>query len=260
MRLRLLSYNIQTGISTRAYHEYLTKGWRHVLPSARRQANLDRIAQVVAAYDVVGLQEVDGGSLRSGYINQVEYLALRAGFPWWHSQINRNLGRLAQHANGLLSRLRPTEIREHRLPGRIPGRGALFVRYGDDPPLVLLILHLALGARARRAQLAYVAELAGRYPHVVLMGDMNCRASPLDETDAFAGTGLQEPPGLGPTFPSWAPRRCIDRLLVSPSLRVHRLEVLPCTCSDHLPVAAEIDLPPDLAASVAACRVDLAAT
>src|SRR5690606_39930461 len=73
--LRLLTFNIQVGINTSSYHHYLTRSWQHFLPNRRRYENLDRIATLLSQYDVVALQECDGGSLRSGYINQVQYLA-----------------------------------------------------------------------------------------------------------------------------------------------------------------------------------------
>ena len=79
--LRLLSFNIQVGNSTARYRHYLTRSWQHVLPHPERQLNLQRIARMLADFDLVALQEVDGGSLRSGYINQVEHLAQLADFP-----------------------------------------------------------------------------------------------------------------------------------------------------------------------------------
>src|SRR5581483_4787660 len=111
-RLRLLSFNIQAGISSSKYRHYLTHSWKHVFPCAERLDTLDRIAALAADFDIVGVQESDGGSLRSGFINQTEYLSDRAGFPYWYDQTNRNLGHLAQHSLGLLSRFRPTEITE----------------------------------------------------------------------------------------------------------------------------------------------------
>ena len=116
-----LSYNIQTGISTGSYRHYLTKSWRQVLPHPERLDNLDRIATMIGDYDMVGLQEVDGGSLRSGFINQIEYLAHEAGFPHWHDQTNRDLGKFARYSIGLLTRFHPSALEEWRLPGRIPG-------------------------------------------------------------------------------------------------------------------------------------------
>ncbi|TNF17642.1 MAG: EEP domain-containing protein, partial [Pseudomonadales bacterium] len=69
--LRLLSFNVQVGINTQRYHHYLTRGWQHLLPHAGRAGNLQRIGDLLADFDLVALQEVDGGSLRSGYVNQV---------------------------------------------------------------------------------------------------------------------------------------------------------------------------------------------
>jgi endonuclease/exonuclease/phosphatase family metal-dependent hydrolase len=40
-------------------------------------------------HDIVGLQEADPGSLRSGFTNQTHYLAQRAGFNYWSHQPNR---------------------------------------------------------------------------------------------------------------------------------------------------------------------------
>ena len=82
-RLRLLSFNIQVGIHTQSYKHYLTRSWQHLLPSGKRSGHLDRIASVISDFDVVALQETDGGSLRSGFVNQVQYLAERAEFPDW---------------------------------------------------------------------------------------------------------------------------------------------------------------------------------
>ena len=129
-RLRLLSYNIQAGVYTQRYRQYLTQSWKHVLPHRERLLNLNRIASMIHGYDLVGLQEVDSGSLRSGFVDQTEYLAHRAGFPHWYKQVNRSHGKFAQHSNGLLSRIRHTHIEEHKLPG-LPGRGAIIANYGE---------------------------------------------------------------------------------------------------------------------------------
>lgn len=80
-RLRLLSFNIQVGINTGHYRHYLTRGWQHLLPHAGRAGNLQRIGALLGDFDLVALQEVDGGSLRSGYVNQVEHLAQLGAFP-----------------------------------------------------------------------------------------------------------------------------------------------------------------------------------
>jgi endonuclease/exonuclease/phosphatase family metal-dependent hydrolase len=243
-RIRLLSYNVQAGISTERYRHYLTRSWKHVLPHAQRFSNLDRVARLVKDYDIVGLQELDAGSLRSGYINLTEYLSEKAHMPFWSDQTNRRIGRFARHSTGVLSRFQPTEIIEHRLPGKIPGRGALFIRYGHrHDSLVVLILHMALGRRARLRQFDYISEIVNEYRHVIVMGDLNCHSQSTEMDYLINRTMMSEPTHDVCTFPSWRPQRNIDHILVTPTLRVDHVKALDFPLSDHLPVEMQITLP-----------------
>lgn len=239
--LKLLSFNIQVGISTRRFRHYLTHGWKHVLPHESRSDNLRLIADLVASYDVVALQEVDAGSLRSGFVNQVEFLAHRAQFPFWYAQLNRDLGPLAQHGNGLLSRLEPRELQDHKLPGTIPGRGAIVMRVGFGGNEVLIVLlHLSLGERSRQRQLSYVRALIDGHERVVIMGDMNSHLTRLLFGSPLSDTALVPANEVHPTYPSWRPAIALDHILVTPNLAVHEFEVLDCDVSDHRPIAVTI--------------------
>jgi len=246
-RIRLLSYNVQAGISTGRYRHYVTRSWKHVLPHAQRFSNLDRVARLVKDYDIVGLQELDAGSLRSGYINLTQYLSEKSHMPFWTDQTNRRLGRFAQHSTGVLSRFHPTEIVEHRLPGKIPGRGALFIRYGTrHDSLVVLILHMALGRRARLRQFDYISEIVNEYRHVIVMGDLNCHSQSAEMDYLINRTLMSEPIHGVCTFPSWCPQRNIDHILVTPTLQVDHVKALNFSLSDHLPVEMQITLPESL--------------
>lgn len=242
--LKVMSYNIQVGISTRQPHHYLLHSWKHILPHSQRLTNLDRVATLLADFDLVGLQEVDAGSLRSNYINLAEYLALKAGFPYWYHQINRNIGRIAKHSNGLLSRFQPNEISDIPLPGLIPGRNAILARYGSGrESLAVFMLHLALSRRARLRQLAMISEQVNEYKHVILMGDMNCRPGSPEMNLLFKLTALREPLEETLTFPSWRPQHYIDHILVTPELEVQKVQALHHAYSDHLPIVMELLLP-----------------
>jgi endonuclease/exonuclease/phosphatase family metal-dependent hydrolase len=245
-RLRLLSYNIQAGADTRRYSEYVTQSWKQMLPHREQQVTLNRIAHLLKDYDVVGLQEVDSGSFRSGFIDQTAYLAEHAGFPFWFRQVNRKLGKLAQHSNGVLSRVEPSVITEHRLPG-LPGRGAVLMEFQtNEKPLGICMMHLALGRRARLRQFSYISDLVSHYSHLVLMGDFNCGCSSREFRFLLERTNLQGSPCDMMTFPSWRPNRKLDHILASPSLTVAKSEVLNYTHSDHLPISLEIELPKDV--------------
>ncbi len=241
--VRIASFNIQTGIRTRRYEDYLFKSWQHVLPYGRRFANLEKIAAFLRDFDIVGLQEVDGGGSRSHYVIQTEYLARMAGFPYWYNQVNRRIGRVALHSNGLLSRLSPARVSGFALPG-LPGRGAVLVRFGaGEAALVLVILHLALGPQARKRQLDFIAERIRGFSHVIVMGDLNCSPKAREMQHFLSVTGLRDPEPRLRTFPSWRPRRKLDHILVSPDIDVRHIEVYDFVCSDHLPIGAKVVLP-----------------
>ena len=241
--LRMLTFNIQVGIKTTKYRQYLTSGWKHLLPHESRIANLRRIADLVSDYDLVALQQIDGGSLRSGFIDQVEYIADRAQFPYWYTQLNRDFGPFAQPGNGVLSRIEPMNMEDHKLPGAIPGRGAILLRlpYGQET-ISLVLLHLSLGERSRQLQLEYVRGLIDGLEHVVVMGDMNSHLSQLLFDSPLAETNLVPADQVPPTYPAWQPALALDHVLVSPGLRIGEYEVLDCRLSDHRPIAVIIEL------------------
>jgi endonuclease/exonuclease/phosphatase family metal-dependent hydrolase len=246
-RLRLLSCNILAGASVQRYHEYVTRSFNAVLPGRSKLDNLDRLAGMLPQFDVIGLQEADAGSLRSGFLNQTRYLAETSGLPFWSHQPNRPMARLAHSANGLISRMEPHSVLDYPLPSRIPGRGALLVRYGAaNASLVVMIAHLSLSAPARAKQLAFIAEVLQDYPHAVLMGDLNTEVHSREMQQLFKRSHLQAPHRPAATFPSWKPRRALDHILVSTDIRLEKVWTLPQAFSDHLPLAAEIHLPAHL--------------
>lgn len=237
--LRLLSSNIQAGSITRAYREYLTRSWSHVLPNGKR-VNLDALGDAFAGFDVVGLQECDPGSLRSGFDNQCAYLAERGRFPYWSHQANRRISRIAGSGNAVLSRIEPRELLDYALPGRIAGRGVLLAHYGEgEQAWTLAVTHLSLGARSRQLQLGFLSELLATETRLVLMGDFNCPADAPEMQGLYRRTKLAPPASQPATFPSWNPVRAFDHVLSAGfSLLSYRTVV--AAGSDHLAVAVEL--------------------
>jgi endonuclease/exonuclease/phosphatase family metal-dependent hydrolase len=237
--LRLLSCNIQAGSSTRAYREYITRSWSHVLPTGKR-ANLDALAELFSPFDVVGLQESDPGSMRSGFDNQSDYLAERGRFPYVSHQANRRISRIFGSGNALLSRLEPTELLDYALPGRVAGRGVLLARFGEGRDSWLLaVTHLSLGPGSRAMQLGFLAELLSEEKRVVLMGDFNCNHEAAEMRHLYKRTRIEPPSVCVPTFPSWAPDRALDHILTA-GFRIHDYRALPAAGSDHLAIAVEL--------------------
>jgi endonuclease/exonuclease/phosphatase family metal-dependent hydrolase len=242
-RLRLLSYNIQVGSQTSRYRHYVTKSWRQIIPNRTQLLNLDAISELIADYDFVGLQEVDGGSFRSSFINQTRYLAGKSGFEFWFSEPNRNVGQLAKHSNGLLTRYKPSHCRHIKLPG-VPGRGLLLTEfdYGEEN-LAIIVVHLALGGRSQKQQFDVLLEMAGQYKNCIIMGDFNREPHSQLVDRLLTEGGLTESCCHEPTYPSWSPQRKIDYILVSRGLEVLSCEVINYPLSDHLPIQLDVQLP-----------------
>jgi endonuclease/exonuclease/phosphatase family metal-dependent hydrolase len=244
--LRLLSFNIHAGTTTDRFHHYVTHGWRQVLPHNQRIENLEAIAEMISAYDVVALQESDSGSLRSGFINQSRYIAAHAGMPHWYHQANRKIGNMTFTGNGFLGRFEPWNVEAHRMPGVIPGRGSLVLRFGEPGSLVIAMVHLSLGRRARERQLAFLARHLAEESRMVVMGDFNTEVSS-PEIQAFCeALDLHAPTEGMASYPSWQPQRSIDHILVSNGLNTREACVIDMPMSDHCPVSLTVDLPADL--------------
>ena len=75
------------------------------------------------------------------------------------------------------------------------------------------------------------------------MGDFNCDPDRPEMQALYNRTRLQPPTTCVPTFPSWRPQRAIDHILTTGGLQVATMEAFAAAYSDHLALAAEIDVP-----------------
>ncbi len=218
----------------------MVRGWGHVLPNGK-QRNLDALAELARPFDIVGLQESDPGSLRSGFTNQTQALAERGGFPFWSHQPNRRVSRIASSANGLLARESPTAVFDYALPGRLGGRGVMLARFGkDEDAWTLAVTHLSLGVASRRQQLDFLGELLADEKRLALMGDFNCPATSREFEGLYRRTALMPPPKTIATFPSWGPTRSLDHVFTA-GFRVSDYRAIPAAGSDHMAVAVTLE-------------------
>lgn len=228
----------------RGAHHYVLNSWRHFLPHRARLKNLQNIAEIIRSHDIVGLQEVDCGSFRSSFVNQIDYLGREGEFLFWTQQNTRNFGRYAQHGNGMLSRYPVHKVNQYRLPTWIPGRGVItFCLGAPTNPIFIANVHLSLGKHSRDLQLTYLAGLIRHHQHVIIMGDLNVGPEILQHHLLLREKPLVIANLDTKTFPSWRPRKLLDYVLVSPSLKVIDAKVLSSTASDHLPVSVDIEIP-----------------
>lgn len=242
--LKLLSYNVQIGIPTQRYSHYFTKSWKHMLPFSGRQENLRKIASFISDFDIVGLLELDAGSIRSEFIHQPNYVAEQSGFPYVYTQTNRDMGILAKHSFAILSKHKAHKVIEHTLPSKIPGRGALELHFGSpEEPLVVVLAHLSLLPGGRRRQLSYLSRVVKGHKQAVLMGDFNAQPHGSEFDAFFSTTRMNKPKTSLSTFPSWNPRLSYDHILVTPGVHKTESRVYGVNYSDHLPVGIDVDVP-----------------
>ena len=219
---------------------------RHGLPPGRADVDNRRMARDVASLDadVVGLQEVDRHTARSGGADQALLVARACGAASHHFGAAIRLGE-GQYGNALVVRGDLVDVTDVPLPSRGEARQAIIatVRSGGAA-FTVAVAHLQnhkVGrAHEAPAQLdALLDDLDRRVGPLVLMGDLNLGPGPV--VPRLAGRGYRPVDGP-PTFPSDRPRDRIDWIAVRGWV-VDEVEVPDLRSSDHRPLVA--DLGPD---------------
>lgn len=239
--LRIASWNMQAAMGCQRYLDYAFRAHENVW-SFQKRRRLEEASKELQKFDVVGLQECDAGSLRSGFLHQGVFLAGAGQFDHTAFHSSRKVGKLASSGLAVLSRFPLLETRAYTLPSRLPGRGALEVVI-EHPEAVfrMLVVHLSLSRAGRARQLDWIGEwqAKGDLPAVIL-GDFNAQPE-CQHLQAFS-RGVE---GLCPnlkSFPSWNPTKGLDHIftagLTARAPLAHRIPG-----SDHLAVVREITFP-----------------
>lgn len=239
--IQLLTWNIQAGIGTSRYRDYLLRAHLQLVHASCKTAALENIAREVTPYDIVCLQEVDLGGRRAGHRSQVEHIAELSNHPFVAVQENRTVPGISRHGNAILSRWPLNNIRDLKLPGSFTGRGCLVADIGGQD-MTVACLHLSLGQADQARQLAAIGECLSGTSAWAAMGDFNCGARSR-ALELFCDTldgRLTRPAPL--TFPSWKPRRDFDHIVVGGQIAATHYQAEPAAFSDHLPISARATL------------------
>ncbi|MGN6270086.1 MAG: endonuclease/exonuclease/phosphatase family protein [Sphingomonas sp.] len=227
--IKVASYNMRKGIGT------------------DRRRRPDRILEVLVEIDadIVCLQEADR---RFGARAQVIHGHLIAGSAWQAVPFGTKEASMGWHGNAILVR-REAEVLDREpifLPALEP-RGAVMadVRLGDEVMRVVG-MHLDLSGLWRRRQahaiMSHVEVSMTRLP-TVMMGDLN-------EWSAATGAMRDFRRGYtvadtGPSFHARRPVARLDKIMVSPELRIVECGVHDSAtariASDHLPIWAVVE-------------------
>jgi len=235
--MRFILYNIRYGTGPRV-HQYVG--------SSRK--NLARITTFLRDLqpDLVGLIEVDHGSYRTGGANQSLLLAESLGhyhshsIKYGHGSLWRHVPLLKTQGNAFLARNR---IRNETFHYFQQGMKRLVIEL-DLEHLVVFLVHLSLGGRARHQQLNALYDLVRQTSRPCLVaGDFNMLWGEREIDLFLAATGLQNANTSGiPTFPSYNPQRHLDFVLHSREIKVQDFQVPQIPYSDHLPLVVDFDV------------------
>jgi endonuclease/exonuclease/phosphatase family metal-dependent hydrolase len=235
--MRFVLYNIRYATGAKFHH--------FVRPSRR---NLEKITQFLRQLepDLVGLIEVDHGSYRMRGKNQAELLAESLGHYHSHSikyaekSFWRHVPVMKKQGNAFLARDR---IRNETFHFFKHGMKRLVIELELDHVVVYLV-HLALGGRARHRQLSALYDLVKRAEKpCVVAGDFNALWGEREIDLFLAATGLQSANVDGlPTFPSNNPQRHLDFILYSKKITLRDFSVPKVAFSDHLPLVVDFDV------------------
>jgi endonuclease/exonuclease/phosphatase family metal-dependent hydrolase len=243
--MRLLLYNIRYAVGGGASSRISIPGAGYVLGN---QAVLPEITRFIKSIDpdVVGLIEVDTGSIRSRNVNQAEKIAADLGMntsyetKYGEKSINQILPIVRKQGNACMAAPRVHGERFHYFA---TGIKRLIIELEMDDFAIFLV-HLSLKYRHRHLQLRHLFDLieATEKP-VVVAGDFNTFWGE-NEIYLFrraAGLTSANVDGL-PTYPSRAPRKELDFILYQDGIRVTRFEVPDVRYSDHLPLVCDFEL------------------
>ena len=242
MPLKLLTWNIQAGIGTARFSDYLTRAHRQVFHTQAKASTLETIAETVREADIVCLQEVDLGGRRAGYRCQANAIAEKSDHDHLALQENRVIRGVSRHGNAILSRYPLSNVRDLKLPGRVPGRGCLIATVEAETRFDVACVHLSLGRRDQALQLDFLSRHLPRNGRWVVMGDFNCslQSSPVETfLEQMQAHSDRQP---DPTYPSWRPQRDFDHILTGRALALGQYQPGTEICSDHLYVSAEMEL------------------
>jgi endonuclease/exonuclease/phosphatase family metal-dependent hydrolase len=243
--MRLLFYNIRYGLGLGSALHFPLPGMGYLIGN---RPNLQRIIDFIKSQDpdIVGLVEVDTGSIRTGSVNQAEEIARSLGHysvyqcKYGAGSLNQHLPIVRKQGNAFLAAPRVHGERFHYFQ---KGIKRLIIELELDSCAIFLV-HLSLKFRHRHAQLHYLHDLivASRKP-VIVAGDFNTFWGEHEIYLFMKAAKLHSANTRSlPSYPSRAPRKELDFVLYGPGVNVTHFAIPRVKFSDHLPLVCDFDI------------------
>lgn len=243
--MRLLVYNIRYAVGAGMSPQLPVPGAGYLFGNP---GTLDNIIEFVKSCrpDVVGLLEVDVGSVRSGGVNQAEAIAGSLGHfscyecKYGEESLNQVLPILRKQANAFLAAPHILGERFHYFD---TGIKRLVIELELDG-VVIFLVHLSLKYRHRQFQLRHLYELVSRARKpVIVAGDFNTFWGENEMFLFMKAAGLRSANTARiPSYPSRIPRLELDFILYGAGIEITGFDVPKVLHSDHLPLLCDFEL------------------
>ncbi len=243
--MRLLLYNIRYAVGGGASMHMPLPGAGYVLGNQTVLPDITRFIRSVDP-DVVGLIEVDTGSMRSRRVNQAEKIATDLGMntsyetKYGENSFNQVLPIVRKQGNAFLAARRVHGERFHYFD---TGIKKLIIELEMEDYAIFLV-HLSLKYRHRHLQLRRLYDLIQETRKPVLVaGDFNTFWGENEIYLFLKAAGLESANvNSTPTYPSRAPRKELDFILYQDGIDVTAFEIPDVRLSDHLPLICDFEL------------------
>ena len=196
--------------------------------------------------DIVGLIEIDTGSIRSRNVNQAEKIAADLGMntsyetKYGEKSFNQILPIVRKQGNAFMAAPRVHGETFHYFD---TGIKRLIIELEMEKYAIFLV-HLSLKYRHRHLQLRHLYDLiqATKKP-VVVAGDFNTFWGENEIYLFMKAAGLRSANvNSRPTYPSRSPRKELDFVLYQEGIEITGFDVPDIKLSDHLPLVCDFDL------------------
>ena len=196
--------------------------------------------------DIVGLIEVDTGSIRSRMVNQAEKIASDLGMnssyetKYGEKSINKLLPIVRKQGNAFLAASRVHGEKFHYFN---TGIKRLIIEIEMEHYAIFLV-HLSLKYRHRHLQLRTLYDLiAVTEKPVIVTGDFNTFWGENEIYLFMKAAGLKSANVDSlPTYPSRSARKELDFILYQDGITVNHFEVPQVRHSDHLPLICDFNV------------------
>jgi endonuclease/exonuclease/phosphatase family metal-dependent hydrolase len=243
--VRLLLYNVRYATGAGPAFHIPVPGAGYLRSS--RQV-LIRITEFIKQMDpdIVGLVEVDTGSIRTGMLNQAEFIAHSLGHystyecKYGVSSFNQLVPIVRKQGNAFLAAPR---VRGERFHYFDTGIKRLIIELELDD-LAIFLVHLSLKFRHRHYQLRYLYDLVAKCSKpVIVAGDFNTYWGEHEIYLFMQASGLRSANVDGlPSYPSRRPRKELDFILHSDTIHINHFMIPNVSLSDHLPLVCDFEI------------------